>query len=156
MYGQVRVVTSALLAECEILQWQANRRVDQPVVQFHPTDSPAGAGCRIQNIFAEIFRSLDSSDYLSARDALVELGERLKVSTGHIPRTRGGIQYRPEFMLDSIHFTDCLRPLKDDVDVMRDALEKRLDLEECNKLVHCTIVLFCFFLGAKVRHPTPY
>ena len=47
---------------------------------------------------------------------------------GQLPRSRkkGGIQCLPNFVLDSVLFADCLRPLKHDVDNLQDAIQKTL------------------------------
>lgn len=91
------------------------------------TDSTEGKPAAVvKDIIGSILQNLDAGNVESARAAVVGLSERLNVAQGHVARESGGVQYRPEFMLDSVLFTDCLRPLKDDSDVMRDALEKHL------------------------------
>ena len=133
---QVRVVTEASLINTGCLQWQS---ISSSLVLSHesqpqgigqtgqPTDSTEGRPAAVvKEIIGSILQNLDAGNVQSARAAVVSLSDMLNVAQGHVARERGGVQYRPEFMLDSVLFTDCLRPLRDDSDVMRDALEKQL------------------------------
>lgn len=121
---QVRVLHSNVVTNNNLLQWQADSKA--LVLPLGGTAEQGSNGDPIRAIFAAILEHLDAGNCALARASVVDLGERLKVSQGHVPRPRGGIQYRPEYMLDCVHFLDSLRPLRDETDVMRNALEKPL------------------------------
>lgn len=80
----------------------------------------------IQQLLRLIFGHLEAGDCESAKPLFLTLSNCLTVIQGHRSRPRGGIQFRSDFMLDAVHFADMLKPLQDETDVMRAALQKKL------------------------------
>ena len=80
----------------------------------------------IQLLFREIFIHLENDDCKAARQPFMHLIECFQVLHGQFARRKGGVQFRPDFMLDTVHFADYLKPLQDDTDVLREALQRNL------------------------------
>lgn len=78
----------------------------------------------IESLLDDILQSLEAGDCETAKTVTLDLRTRFKTTNGQTSRKRGGFQYHPIFMLDAVTFTDCLRPLKTDLDSVQDALQK--------------------------------
>eukprot|EP00438_Fugacium_kawagutii_P006151 Skav228584 [mRNA] locus=scaffold1470:140077:144906:+ [translate_table: standard] len=127
--ASVRVLNATVLSGNDCLQWQADSiaLVSAPNGGEHQ-DVDGSKPMVIRDLFSTILQHLDSGNCESVRALILDLSEKLKVSQGHVSRRCGGIQYRPEYMLDCIHFVDNLRPLNNEIDVVRQALETLLEL----------------------------
>lgn len=80
----------------------------------------------LKQMLGNILNSLDSNDCESAKLATYEIIKCLKVNEGHVSRDRGGFQYRPDYVLDFVLFTDCLKPAKHDRDTVDETLRRNL------------------------------
>ena len=118
MVAQVRVVSAAVV--------RANDVVKASLVPSPTGPADVAELSAIQQLLRLIFGHLEAGDCESAKPLFLTLSNCLTVIQGHRSRPRGGIQFRPDFMLDAVHFADMLKPLQDETDVMRVALQKTL------------------------------
>ena len=117
--GQVRVLLSTYFS----------RKDSSDIVIATRCDDDDSCGS-LQRMLNDILRSLEGQDCATAMQLVSELGKVLKVAQGHASRPKGGYAYLPEFILDTVMFADCLKPLKTDVDMMQEALRKKLTLSQ--------------------------
>lgn len=78
----------------------------------------------ITKCLTHIIQAIDFGHSDRARNLVLQLYDRLKIMSGFSSRARGGVQYQPSYMLDSVLFADMLRPLSTETDVLRDALQR--------------------------------
>ena len=98
-----------------------------PVNQVAKDMAGSSAGT-IRTMLNDILASLDEGDINKARANVHLLDERLTPASGHVARSKGGIQYRPEFVLDSVLYADYLRPLSKDEDSLEESIKKLLSI----------------------------
>ena len=120
--GQVLVLMSNTAPYSDVL-------VQTDLSSNRSPDAPVNQRGKLEQLLNDLVRTLDLSDVGQAKKHVHALRDALAVTHGYVSRQKGGIQYRPDFILDAVLFGDCLKPLKSEYDMMEHALHKTLGLD---------------------------
>ena len=90
-----------------------------------PSGSIASA---IDALFQTLLTHIDHQKWESARETTLQLYKCLRVTSGKQSRSKGGWQYTPLYIADSVLFADLLCHLQEKSDVMTQAVHLTLSL----------------------------
>lgn len=91
---------------------------------------PDGNSSPIDAIFQTLLMHIDQEMWQNARETTLQLQKCLQVTSGKKSRLKGGWQYSPLYVVDSVVFADMLRHLQEKSDVMTQAIHLTLGFAE--------------------------
>ena len=80
----------------------------------------------IDLMFHSLLSEIDKQNWENARATALQIQKSLLVTSGRLSRQKGGWQYSPSYVIDSVVFADLLRHLQDKQDVMTRAVHVTL------------------------------
>ena len=111
-----------------------------------PSGNTASA---IDALFQALLAHIDQQKWDSARETTLQLYKCLKVTSGKQSRSKGGWQYTPLYVVDSVLYADLLCHLQEKSDIMTKAVHLTLSLA-VNSFVVSWCVCVCVVLFVSV------
>lgn len=88
-------------------------------------DTATAETSAVDTILNDIVASVEDNEVEHKVKALVDkLRERLKITNGYVSRPRGGVQYSPACILESVLLADNLKPLAMDTDLLPEVVHQ--------------------------------
>lgn len=91
-----------------------------PVIRVQTGDAPS----TIDTEFQQVLRDLELGEIESARAMVNQLWQKLKVVNGMRSRSKGGCEYAPLCVLDSVLLADNCRSLDSEIDLLREVAQQ--------------------------------
>lgn len=87
-----------------------------------PYADGASGKSAVDLMFHTLLFQIERQNWQGAKETTLRLQECLTVTSGRESRAKGGWQYSPNFVIDSVLFADLLRHLQEKSDVMTQAV----------------------------------